>query len=424
MDQPSTLEPPPAATAWSLTSGKRLVLAATALLLVLFARRPDAFYRPQFWAEDFIFLILAEKFGLSTFTWPQSGYLHLLPRSIAWPATFLDPALQPPFFLLGSLAVTLGVALSCLSLRLPLPFKPLLALAVVLVPHTGEVFFNPTNVQWIACLGLLLTALKSDPRTLGEWAVDCFFVIFGGLSGPFAIFALPLFVRRIWQRRTKATWILAIAVAAAAATQTWFIGHAPADQEFSGPFSGFNLAANLAFRWPDNVFFGILLQPQAGKLVAILAGGAALAVILAAIWQTGRTGDAQARRLRSDLVWLFVFVVCLLASTTVRKRFDVWGFGDLHNGDRYFFIAKVVLLWIAIAACGSIAGSWLKWTVAALLICGLLANLPRFRFAPYHDFEWYKLCPAIRADQELMIRINPAWTFKYRRGSDDSVGPL
>jgi hypothetical protein len=171
---------------------KILFIVATPLL-VLYFRRKDAFLNPQFWGEDFFFLLDAEKMGMSAFTVPAGGYLHLLPRIIAWCATYLDPVLQPGAFLLYSLIVTFGVVLLCLSERHPLPCKPWLAVAVLVVPHSGEVFLTPTNLQWIAALGLVLTAIAKDPVKPLDWVIDVAVLVLAGLSGPFVIFALPLF---------------------------------------------------------------------------------------------------------------------------------------------------------------------------------------------------------------------------------------
>jgi hypothetical protein len=411
------------ASYWAALKGwQRTAIIVVATLAALFIRRPDAFFRPQFWAEDFIFLILAEKLGWVTFTLPQSGYLHLMPRTIAWTATRLDPALQPAFFLLGWLIVLFAVVFSCLSRRLDLPYKPLLAAAVVLVPHTGEVFFNPTNVQWVAALGLLLTAFKAEPVRWLDWLVDILFVVFSGLSGPFAMFTLPLFARRLWNRRTAASAFLLTGVIAAALIQSWFIYHSPPDLEFVGPFSAYDLVVNIAYRLPDNVFFGALLTGAAGQSAALIVGAITLAFVGFSVWQIGRVPEHQLHR--RDIAWFIGYLVCLLGITTIRKRFDLWGFGDITNGDRYFFIAKVILLWITIAACGAAQQRWLKWSLALLLVCSITTNLPRFRFAHYIDTHWYAQCADIRAGREVEVRINPGWRFKYRRGSVDSFGPL
>ncbi|HVU33229.1 MAG TPA: hypothetical protein VHE61_07325 [Opitutaceae bacterium] len=67
-----------------------------------------------------------------------------------------------------------------------------------------------------------------------------------------------------------------------------------------------------------------------------------------------------------------------------------------------------------IAAAGDPRG-WRKRTLAALLLCGLAANAPRFRFAPYQDDHWHALCPRIRAGRIVAVTTNPDWQYVYRR---------
>jgi hypothetical protein len=68
---------------------------------------------------------------------------------------FLDPAWWPAFYNGVSFVIWLAVLARLFSSRLDLPGKPWLALAIIAVPHTGEVFFNITNLQW-------LTAFRAD----------------------------------------------------------------------------------------------------------------------------------------------------------------------------------------------------------------------------------------------------------------------
>jgi hypothetical protein len=133
--------------------------------------------------------------------------------------------------------------------------KPWLALAIVAVPHTGEVFLNPTNLQWITALGLILTWVKCDPETAAEWGADGVLLVLAGLTGPFSVLLAPLFTARALIPRTRASWQLVGMVAATTAVQCWFICHAPA---FSDP---------RAWRWANLV--GVL----AVALPVALAGG-------------------------------------------------------------------------------------------------------------------------------------------------------
>jgi len=379
-------------------------------LLVLFVRRPYAFLRPEFWAEDFVFLLDAEKFGLASFVMPQAGYLHLIPRTIAWMGSYLDPFLQPGFFLIGWLIVAFSVVFSCLSRRHDLPLKPLLAAVVLIVPHTGEVFFNPTNAQWLAALGLLLTILKKDPLSTFDWVTDLIFVFFAGLSGPFIILALPLFFLRAWQRRTSRSFIFLGFALLLAGVQGWFVAHAGPDHEFSGPFSLFNLFATVSYRLPTNLFFGAWITGSSSQIL-IMAIAAGLTVFFGFAIYNGR-------RFRDENLKFFFFIVLLLAATTARKRFDLWGWGDVENGDRYFFIPKVLLLWVTIVAFAAQTRRGMRLALLLLLVCSTLSNIPRLRFRQLPDTRWYALCPEIRAGHEVEVTINPGWKFKYRRDSN------
>ena len=162
------------------------------------------------------------------------------------------------------MATVLG---SCLSRRHDLPLKAWLAAMVLLVPHSGEVFFNPTNAQWVAALGILITTLKNDPARPREWFADLGFVFVAGLSGPFIIFVAPFFAIRFVLRKSRASGVLFGAAVLAAAVQMGFIAHAPTDREFSGPFTLLGLFANVCFRLPCNAFFGVLITAAAGQVV-------------------------------------------------------------------------------------------------------------------------------------------------------------
>ena len=111
-------------------------------------------------------------------------------------------------------------------------------------------------------------------------------------------------------------------------------------------------------------------------------------------------------------------------ATTLRKRFDLWGFGDIRNGDRYFYIPKVILLWVVGIVFASERIQWVKWTALALMFCSVACNAPRFQFEPYTDFHWYAKCPDIRAGRQVEVMINPGWKFRYVRGSQESAGPI
>jgi hypothetical protein len=387
-----------------------VALLLAALVGILFLRRPDAFLRPQFWAEDFGFLLSAEQHGLASLGTPQAGYLYILPRIIALAATLLDPMLQPIWYLVAALAGTLAVCGSFFSSRLELPNKSLLALAVVALPQTGEVFFNPTNLQWIVALGILGTALKGDPRTVSDWCVDLGFLVVGGLTGPMMLFALPLLLARVWQRRTKASiLVLLIGTAITAIQASFVLGLAPESTE---PFDVVGLGANVAFHLFGSVFLGVWATPALPKIAAMVVAALVAALVGLVVVTSGRH--------RPALLSMLAFSVLVLAAASVLKRLDAWDYGDLRHGDRYFYVSKMILVWIL--AIGSVAAThrWVRYGTIAALVLALACNAARFRFVPHPDFGWYAACPRIRAGDAVVVTIDPGWKFYYRRGSPDS----
>jgi len=104
----------------------------------------------------------------------------------------------------------------------------------------------------------------------------------------------------------------------------------------------------------------------------------------------------SAQRHRTELTVLLAFVVLLLISATVRKRFDIWTFSSMESGDRYFFIPKVILLWVLGVIFSTHNIVWYKYAALVLMVSTILLNAPRFAFFPYRDFTWYEKCPEIR----------------------------
>lgn len=388
-------------------SGLYTLLAISALLVGILAfRRIDAFSNPQFWAEDFVFLLDAENEGVRSLFKPMAGYLHLVPRLIALAAANLDPFLQPPFYVYTSLGITVAVGLTCMAERNPLRGKAWLALAIVCIPHTGEVPLNPTNIQWILALGILLVALSEDPRKTAHWISDCLYIGLGGMTGPFIIFIIPIFAARSIARRTTPSHVLLGLACICACVQLWFLLHAPAIPEPGQPFSIGRMLTTISQRLTGNTFLGL----YAGSLAPPYSLAFACAIFL---FLSYACVDLESNR--NNCLILIGFLLLLVGVSAFKKRFDTWATGDFVNGDRYFFIPKVVTFWILIVIIYESRRKWISYIAGALLISSIALNFKQFRFAPYVDHKWYENCASIRSGKEVDIRINPGWSFKYTR---------
>jgi hypothetical protein len=208
---------------FSSASGLIWLVLASAVLLAL--RKPWALHTPQLWAEDgSIFLTQDEQMGWRAWWVPYNGYLHLLPRLIAWIASHTaDPAWWPAIYNGLSFAIGVGLFARLASSRVELPAKPWVMLSFVLVVGTGEVLINATNLQWVTAFYLILQLFTRPAATIPQRVGDLAILILIGLNGPFAVMFLPLFVWRAWREKNVDTLLALAAIGLCAAIQGWLL---------------------------------------------------------------------------------------------------------------------------------------------------------------------------------------------------------
>ncbi len=397
----------PQRTALSLHG--RTWVAAVVAIAALIARKPWALHTPQLWAEDgTIFLNDAESVGLAAIFHPYQGYFHFIPRVIAASARLIaDPAGWPSIYNVGALLVAVGVVCRMASPRLVLPHKPWLILALALVPHTGEVLFNITNVQWIAAFFLIVQLFISAPVTLLQTVGDIVLIVVAGLTGPFAVLLLPFFIWRAWCEPGRGRAAI-ITVIACAALQTWSLTHGAGVPTAPRPahIDALNYVAVLADRiviWP---FLGARLASTLSAPILAAIGVAAGAVI----------ATLAARRLdqRRFATALTLILLMLLAAVSWRTRPDGWDAHNLNDGDRYFFIPRVLFAWLVVIqldAMPRIAG----WIVSAACIAAIGLQLPHFEVSAPPDYRWAEHCDPVRRGVPANIPTLPeGWILEYR----------
>ena len=373
----------------------RLLITLLAVALIAL-RKSDSLLNPQFWAEDGgLFFIEAERYG----GWHQlfrsyEGYLHFLPRLIAALGTPLPLTLVPAFYACSALAITGLIAWWLQSPRISLPGGAVAVIALAAVPHTGEVYLNLCNLQWITALGLFALVLTEDATTSAVRAGEIALLVVTGLSGPFIILALPLFAWRGWARRSLWSYILLFTalVCAAAHLSGLLTRAAPTDTTTWAPLQH---AAVIGRRVIVTLFFGELSFP---KIVCAVFAFATTLVLAATLWRR--------RSLAPGGLLLLAAALFVLAATGYKVRPDTWTLSELGNGDRYFFIAKIVFVWL-IAALAVTSGPRLHPALLALLVLPLIVNATRFIFPPAPDQNWAASCALIARGQPVWVPILP-----------------
>jgi len=379
---------------------------AGAVLSLLFLRRPESFLHPQFFAEDGpVFYVGAARDPWGSILVPYAGYLHVAARLVAALSSRLSPLWVPAAYFSVSVGAVLALTLALFSRRLDLPHPGLFALGVVLVPHTGEVFDNLTNLQWITAVGLVVLLLARDPEKPAQWLLDVAYAAVISLSGVFSVLFAPLFAARAAVRRTPAAIATACIVCAGAAIQAHEILH------FPSPAAANENAAFLALAtFGQRVWMSLLSPPSVSDAAPVwaraAAGSAGLALLVAL--SLGR-GAARPRR-----IVFAASLLLLVAAAIYRFRGGILELGSVRNGDRYFFAPKVFLFWIL--ALQLRRASALRWLSGALLAALVANSCLNFRFERWKDYDWPHWAGRMASEERVVVPINPeGFTFTYER---------
>lgn len=308
---------------------RNLVSVVLALsLLAIYARAPDAFHSPNFWAEDGVtFFREWQEYGAWSILQPHNGYLHLVPRLIAALAGVAPLEHTILIFFGSSLVLSLwtGVTIYLNSPRqsvwYPLYLLPFLALSAT------EVLASPTNLQWILATGLIVILLNDRGQSRPVLLNNLIFVAISGLTGPFVLFALCAAAGVLALTRTVPSpdrrWLLAAAAAAAVAQALFVLEH-------YAPSGG---SATLVKTY--EAFFAILRKSMGGSVEAILIS---LAVLAGAMTGPGR-------RFR---IGLLLFGAILTVATAIRFSVDDDVFSN-GVSERYRYVPSVMWLMILVS---------------------------------------------------------------------------
>ncbi len=382
---------------------------ASAVLLVL--RKPWALHTPQLWAEDgSIFLSQDDVMGARAFFEPYNGYLHLLPRIIAWIASHTaDVAWWPAIY--NSLAFAVHVALFArlASRRVELPAKPWLMLAFVLVVGSGEVLINVTNLQWVTAFYLLLQLFTARPTTTAQHLGDLAILLVVGLNGPFAILFAPLFAWRAWRERYLANFLALAAVGACALVSAFLVSRAGASLSLHAggesfrPWRALAIVGSRLFTWPVLGPAPVRSWPVWSHAIIALAFIGPLLV-----WALRRD---DRRPVRALIVAAFVLITL---ACTYRVRADTWENDGMANGDRYFYISRVLLAWLVILELDA-TPRFVGRIARGLCLVGVLTHLPHFILPAPKDYHWAQHCDPIRRGVPANIYILPeGWWIEYQ----------
>ncbi|MFH1137973.1 MAG: hypothetical protein V1816_18030 [Pseudomonadota bacterium] len=387
-------------------------LTSAAVLVGLFLIRPDAFLNPQFWAEDGrIFFQEALEHGAAALPRPFAGYIHALPRLGAWLASMGPLALAPAVFNFLAIVGTVFTAFKIMTPRWRAPFKPFLALSLLLVPQSGEVLLNMTNFHWFSGIWLLVLALQDNPSTGFQAAGDYLLLVLAGLTGPFVVIFIPLLLIRVRYRGASAYNLIFVLLAlAAAGLQAWALVDTRYMAEMEPLASPRLWRRVVANRFTVSLFLGAGVRETSHAALSIAAMG--LLVVYMVL-------SAAGSRRKVEIFSFLAAGMLIFLAVAVKFRSNPMSLVPFENGDRYFFLPRLMIMWSLIMTLEHASTVVRRASIlflAMIIVSGATWRL--FSDVRYVDFQWRRHISRFEEGnyESLRLPINPpGWSLELRR---------
>jgi hypothetical protein len=362
------------------------MLAVCFILVVFYLRLPLRIVDGFLWAEDlFVFLREAYDGGLRSLASPYAGYLHTLPRLVAYLLARFSLIPQAPYFYVYA-CVLIYAACAMYLYRVALRFHPsrLFAAAVAAVPfltaQSGEIYLSITNLQWIVgpvCLVLIWDTFTPTPEARPwKWRLAALFVLI--TTGPFAVLFGPAILLILWVNRhtlrSDRSLAALVVCCIAGVVQLVAMHYAPPParmENTSHDWSHFLWLGQFGRNFVIEFFVPRMWIGNWWKPVALLL--AALVV-----------GIAAASRQRVACLCLLVLAVLMWAIGVYRADtpdIEVHWFG---YGSRYLFVPYVFCTWALLIALVT-TPKMLRW-IPALLIAAIMWT----SFTSFEGGRWEK----------------------------------
>ena len=196
-----------------LIKGIPYILLITGCLFLEISRRVSQLTLPQFWAEDGQ-VWYADAYNHSfihNLFLPDNGYLLVFERIVAQIVVVFPIRYAPLLFnvtaaLAGIVPVVLIVSKRFENLFSKQWQRLVVAFIFIGLPNSWEVSLGITNSNWKFGCAVLLVAISNKPTTKAWRIFDTAIVVISGITGPFAIFILPVLLFRAVKEKNK--WIL------------------------------------------------------------------------------------------------------------------------------------------------------------------------------------------------------------------------
>ena len=275
----------------------------------------------------------------------------------------------------------------------------IIAAFILLMPNLGEIHAHITGTQWYLAVWLFMIIIASPPEGV-YWKIhDYAVLIMAGLTGPFAIFLIPV----VMLKKSKIN-AFGVIFALICIIQAVSIITTAAPTRYSAPLGAdISVLANIL---SSQIFLGFLLSPYQTSLLwqhTILnyMVFTACAALIAVFFMRGDW------RQKSMVIFPFLMLAFALAKPQldpIRAQWPVIGFPNV--GERYFLITNI--FWVAILL--SMLSVKSKRLTAAFFVLILVSGVCNFKLPRRADKEWFNQVYAFKqlpSGESMIFQIPP-----------------
>lgn len=312
------------------------VIVLLVIFLLLFFRNMRIFVCPVPWGEDFSIFISQEYstgFPRTAFTL-YAGYIHLLPRIIAWLS--VKAGIPISMFVMNWTVIMIKVWIFYLIYKSEEISSRTVRLSLlgylVLLPFCDEVYNNVTNLQWWLIPLMALIILRRDSG-LPAIVSGVLVLVLTGLTGVNSVMlALPC-VFLMFRNRTRGCLIKCLTVIICACVQFWCLYSSGRSGNGTVMFEGSLLDVINLF--VNRVIYTTLFKFHTESPACILVFAVFLAVLALNLW-----------RFRKQAAVQFLFLFAAVYTAVIFYNF-IKTMKDFHElmtgwaGERYFVFLRI-----------------------------------------------------------------------------------
>jgi hypothetical protein len=366
--------------------------------VAVFYKAPDQLINPQFWAEDgVVFFMGSLQQGFQSILTPYAGYYHLIPRLVAYMATFFPIVAAPAIYLYSSYLILLVIAWSYFQLLNTNRSRYFLVGSIVLVPINGEVFLNLTNLQWLIAPFILVVFFSFPPSGAFSRALLSMALLFVCLTGPFSIFFAPFIVVTFFLQKMTIYRFLNLGILGICAmVQAFSLIKSPRlDKSLPSLDSFRDLVFNNYF---SSIFLGKSLA-STSHAMSYVVGIVFLIWIISCIVQLKKKDILVA-----SCLFVMSFALLYLGLQAANNN---PGISPFTVAQRYFYIPALLLIWLI----GLLIFKIPRMSSIGIVWIGLIvfSAIGSYSALPLVDYKWSQTIKNLTRSQ--IIPINPPpWT--------------